>query len=142
MSARNDGGHTPGRLVVRGGYSIYTAEGDIPIADACDSIDCGSDEIEENARRLAACWNACDGIGTGSLLSGYALITAFQREQDRADKADRKCDELAEMLRAILDSGAGCQVLISLADGIGTDTDEGRAWLAARAAIAKAEAQP
>jgi hypothetical protein len=58
--------HTPGRLVVRGGYSIYTADDKTPVADTCltNSV---PDNDEANARRLVAAWNACEGIPTKDL---------------------------------------------------------------------------
>lgn len=38
-------------------------------------------------------------------------------------------DQMTEALRAILNSDAGRQVLLKLADGQGVNTDEGKAWL-------------
>lgn len=44
---------------------------------------------EANMRRLVACWNACEGISTDALENGPTMMAAYQREQDRADKAER-----------------------------------------------------
>lgn len=52
------------------------------------------EETIANARRLVACWNACEGISTDALESGVTLIEAFQREEIRADIAERQRDEL------------------------------------------------
>lgn len=48
---------------------------------------------EANLRRLAACWNACDGISTDALETGPTMLAAFQREQDRADTAERALEQ-------------------------------------------------
>lgn len=58
--------HTPGKLVVRGGYSIYTADDKTPVADTCltNSV---PDNDEANARRIVAAWNWCDGLSTQNL---------------------------------------------------------------------------
>lgn len=58
--------HTPGRLTVRGGYSIYADDGKTPVADTCltNSV---PDNDEANARRLVACWNWCEGQDTDGL---------------------------------------------------------------------------
>jgi len=58
MSAK----HITGKLVVKNGWSIYGHYGQTPIADAC--INSWQDISEANARRLVACWNACEGIPT------------------------------------------------------------------------------
>lgn len=56
---------------------------------------------EDACRRMVACWNACEGISSDALLSGTALITAFQREQDRADTALRQREELLSVMQQI-----------------------------------------
>lgn len=56
----------------------------------------------DRARRLAAAWNACVGISTESLEKGAPLSAAFQREQNRADSAEARCDELQAALREML----------------------------------------
>ncbi len=58
--------HTPGRLKVRGGFSIYADDGKTHVADTCltNSV---PDNDEANARRLVACWNACEGLSTEAL---------------------------------------------------------------------------
>jgi len=52
------------------------------------------------ARRLVACWNACEGISTESLERG-PLSKAFELEQDRADSAGRQRDELLAALNQV-----------------------------------------
>lgn len=61
--------HTQGRLVVRGGFSIYADEGKTPVADTCLTASV-PDNDEANARRLVACWNACQGVPTEVLEGG------------------------------------------------------------------------
>ena len=58
--------HTPGRLTVRGGYSIYADDGKTPVADTCLTNSIPTND-EANARRLVAAWNACEGLHTESL---------------------------------------------------------------------------
>lgn len=48
---------------------------------------------QANLRRLAACWNACEGISTEALETGPGMLAAFQREQDRADIAERTLEQ-------------------------------------------------
>lgn len=70
--------HTQGRLIVRGGYSIYAADGKTPVADAC-LINSVAVHDEANARRLVACWNACDGVPTADL-EQYASLDGCDNE--------------------------------------------------------------
>lgn len=55
-----------------------------------------------------------------------------------ADQIDRAilADKTAQLLKALVTSGAGKHVLRNLEIGIGTDTDEGRAWLEASRLVA------
>ncbi|MBD9406275.1 hypothetical protein IB236_13080 [Acidovorax sp. ACV02] len=48
---------------------------------------------QANLRRLAACWNACEGISTEALETGPGMLAAFQSEQDRADRAERTLEQ-------------------------------------------------
>ncbi len=115
MSAK----HTPGQLVVRSNGGDWSAsyDGDgctaymgivndqdttIALAVAHSTNPWNEPEgPDEDARRLVACWNACEGISTDALESkqGMPLIVSFQREQDRADLAARQRDELLAALR-------------------------------------------
>lgn len=87
--------HTQGRLVVRGGYSIYAADGKTPVADAClDNSVAAHDEA--NARRLVACWNACDGISTEALEHLGTLDRArVQQDVIRAEAISQRDELLA-----------------------------------------------
>lgn len=59
-------------------------------------------ENEANARRIVATWNACAGISTEALETGPTMMEAYQREEDRADKAERERDELRTALEALV----------------------------------------
>ena len=52
--------HTTGKLTFRG-FSIYAADGKTPVADTCLNASVAQHDVA-NARRLVACWNACDGV--------------------------------------------------------------------------------
>lgn len=56
----------------------------------------------ENARRLAAAWNACEGLSTDSLESGGPLSARFEREQDRADAAEIRAERLQTAVVGLL----------------------------------------
>jgi len=55
-----------------------------------------------NARRLAACWNACDGIATEILEAGKITTIAAHMAQNVSDK---RRDKLLEALKDIADEG-------------------------------------
>lgn len=106
--------HTPGRLTVRGGYGIYSNDGKTPVAGTClpNSM---PESDEANARRLVACWNACDGISTEALENmpqpfGSLLSTGFQdvvAQRDELLEALKLADLLlsgANMNRAVVES--------------------------------------
>ena len=54
-------------------------------------------ENEANARRIVATWNACAGISTEALETGPTMMEAYQREQDRADKAVLALEQLVRI---------------------------------------------
>ena len=100
--------HTPGRLTVRGGYSIYADDGKTPVADTCLSNSIPAND-EANARRLVACWNACEGLTTehlenidmlGETLAGrFAAFHASEREL--MDTRDELLAALKDVLAAV-----------------------------------------
>lgn len=80
--------HTKGRLIVKGRYSVCTEDGETEVANTrWTTLDSSNDEA--NARRIAACWNACDGIETSALelmvgdLSIKEQITASGKAKPR-----------------------------------------------------------
>ena len=83
--------HTPGLLVVRG-YSIYTTEG-TPVADTCLTTS-HPDNDHANALRLAACWNACEGLNPDELARfGLGVATGSEIHKLREQR-----DELLQLL--------------------------------------------
>lgn len=108
--------------------SIDTVETELPFAQAMqlrgrtkEDPSFHNDERNANARRLAACWNACDGIPTEDLI---------KKEGDPAPifsmlmEAMKERDELLAALKEIADDGF--------------ENSRDRRTLIARAAIAKA----
>jgi len=97
--------HTPGKLVVRGGFSIYAADGKTPVADTCltNSL---PDNDEANARRLVACWNALDGLSQDALDGGWnfkdadAYTVRIERELDSSRAVNAELErQIAEAKR-------------------------------------------
>lgn len=68
-------GHTEGRIVVHqsGSQAFLLNEKDDDVA---------FDISEEDARRLAAAWNVCEGIDTESLETGATLADICERSND------------------------------------------------------------
>ena len=117
-------GHTPGRLTVRGGYSIYADDGKTPVADACLTNSIPAND-EANARRLVACWNWCEGQDT----DGLALSVEFGRTAKHCiDEACAKELELIaqrDELLAELDKANASRIAAQ------TENESLKAWRAA-----------
>jgi len=83
--------HTQGRLglsrngVIVGGPLQHYVNGSAQpqVFMACVGPDGGSEEQEANARRLVACWNACDGISTSDLEMDNVMFVAALKQRDR-----------------------------------------------------------
>jgi hypothetical protein len=91
---------------------------------------------DDTAERIAACVNACAGIST-ELLEAQSVSKLLQKEADHAAKLQRQRDEALELLTKLVKGDVGRSTLGKLADGQGTATDDGKAWLAAKSAITK-----
>jgi hypothetical protein len=120
--------HTEGRLVHHPEDNIFTIDGRRVFEVQARSLDVHCDERDANARRLTACWNACDGVPTDMLETIANLVPAtvpyrlLRAQRDKLLAALRLCN--ARLLaRMHTDSGDDCE-----------------AYSAACAAIAKAEA--
>lgn len=61
--------HTSGLLFAYGHQIVTKDEDELRIA-TCINLDVGTVQGKENASRIAACWNACDGISTAYLEMG------------------------------------------------------------------------
>ena len=113
--------HTPGKLYVRGGFSLYAEDKKTPVADACLNASLATHD-EGNARRLAACWNALEGVPTEEiesvLIHGKAIkdvvserdelaarVRELEGERDQAmrnrDMWKGQCERQAEQLTAL-----------------------------------------
>ena len=88
--------HTPGKLVLsEDGLPELNNQNQIIESEKCDLIVYFQFTNKADARRLVACWNACDGIETdllenivmtgGTLKSRFALRT----QEERESKAER-----------------------------------------------------
>lgn len=122
--------HTKGRLVlgphgaIRGGPVIRFMNGSAQeqVAMTTGAVWMGPGEHVANARRLVACWNACDGIPTDALEKGRLSRDAFEAEESRADKAEAERDALLDVLKR-------CREMVNHPDAVAV----------VDAAIAKAE---
>jgi hypothetical protein len=66
--------HTPGPLIVApDGFRLWSESASKIVAFTATNNKSRTQEAAENARRLAACWNACEeaGLSTQILESGY-----------------------------------------------------------------------
>lgn len=82
--------HTPGRIQLAKEFDghIMTMDG-LAVADCClDYSSLDHDQQVSNARRLVACWNACEGVSTEaletcgkSLLDGETAELSAQRDE-------------------------------------------------------------
>lgn len=114
--------HTQGRLrPVSHNTSRLQGENGIWVADAFSSMR-GQPNSEANARRLAACWNACEGMPTYQVeaLHGFGGLGLLESKQVQMAFDER--DKAREM--------AG--VFMAERDRLRTELDEARALLAKR----------
>ena len=115
--------HTPGRLKVQHphagerGWEIALEPG---LEQVCQDV------TEANARRLVACWNACEGISTDELETTGGAAVGWTRTASKLMHATKQRDQLLAALKAIIADGLHCDVVPHL-------------HKKARAAIAKAE---
>jgi hypothetical protein len=92
-----------------------------------------------SAQRIVACVNACAGIDPETLKSTTAaeVLKGGVVEDIRRLKAQR--DELLDLLTKIVDGDVGCNTLWKLSTGQGTETVDGKTWLAARDVVTSAK---
>lgn len=136
--------HTQGPLVVRGGYSLYADDGKTPVADTCLTASV-ADHDDANARRLAACWNSCDGISTESLEIWSACGHMGPTWEMMIKRLGAQRDEL---LAALEGMHKVCEIALAGKDGkqhsyfetrAGHFVDATKAMQRAEAAIAKVQ---
>ncbi|KZK32014.1 hypothetical protein A4F85_04680 [Delftia sp. GW456-R20] len=107
--------HTPGRILFREGgeanqHTMLTDGGRWWLALLANG-EMTTERQRANFRRLAACWNACEGISTEALETGPTMLEAHQREQDRADMAQRELEDL-QVHRKALAARMECQSVV------------------------------
>ena len=99
--------HTTGKLTFRG-FSIYAADGKTPVADTCLNASVAQHDVA-NARRLVACWNACEGVPLDEVenLANIGGLNALTVEAGRAyadaDALKAQRDELLAATQYLLD---------------------------------------
>ena len=113
--------HTQGELHTGGdGTIIYDREG-WPVANATVyHARLEPKASQDNARRLVACWNACEGISTDDLLktpdfksrfieklsegneSTFCVVTALVGADESVRLAKKQCDQLLAVLEKAL----------------------------------------
>lgn len=80
--------HTPGRIKA---FNLYATP---EIRDQQDNfiatVKDGSDRAAADARRLVACWNACDGVSTKLLEESPAPFSQLRAERDELLEALKK----------------------------------------------------
>lgn len=89
LAAQQTTHHTPGRL------QAFTQYAEPELRDEAGNLVAVVHRYAHaNAIRLAACWNACQGLSTSALEAGPTAQEAYQREERRADQAETERDEL------------------------------------------------
>lgn len=83
------GQHTPGRLTVHSTLPkvIFTPDGQLCIAKTFNCVP--EDEAVANARRLVACWNACDGLSTDQIESMVNMAAFFFKHIELMAERDK-----------------------------------------------------
>ena len=121
-------GHTPGKIDALADCGLVSEDGAYLVGVTTQSGRFSASRDYENARRLAACWNAFDGIPTDDI--------ELMAESDSLKLALNKMhNERAELLAAL--QTLVQQVESGYFDHVATD-HLNSAVIAARAAIAKA----
>lgn len=103
--------HTPGRLhigkTVASQYTLYDEHGQ-RVANSFESVmvsQRSDGECEANARRLVACWNACEGLDTETLeLMASGNAPSLREIFGEHGQLWGQRDELLAALRGLLDA--------------------------------------
>lgn len=95
--------HTPGPWVVRGGFSIYAADGKTPVADTCLNNSVATND-EANARRIVSCVNAMEGINDDNtiFLTGNSVRRVIVAMEIKRQQIEAQRDELLDVLKEVL----------------------------------------
>lgn len=95
--------HTPGRIQLAKEFDghIMTTDG-LAVADCClDYSSLDHDQQVSNARRLVACWNACEGVSTEALERLGTLDRARVELDVIRSQAVAQRDELLAALQGV-----------------------------------------
>lgn len=87
--------HTQGKLSISEigvGFEIQDQDGNVLFQSQQVPKDSRHDRRIANARRLVACWNACDGISTEELEAGFSI--GLIRTIRSRNAVERQRDEL------------------------------------------------
>ncbi len=125
--------HTPGRLHTGGdGTIVYAADGWAVCNTTVFYTQHGGPKVAKaNARRLAACWNACEGIDTEHLekngLPAFApTISDLRTQRDTLLAACRQAEPVLADLEGLLQARApgftGLAALQALRDAMAKAT--------------------
>lgn len=106
--------HTQGRLTVAGptiqggedacGVPLAIAHMLNPYAGATGA----ADRVEANARRLVACWNACEGLTTETLeVAGSGIAPSLNEIFEEHGELMAQRDELLGICQRVVDRGIG-----------------------------------
>jgi hypothetical protein len=97
------------------------------VAAQCDN--------QEHARRLTACWNACDGTSTDWLEANQLIVLLGEPVSERVKAIQQQRDKLLAAMQQLDEAYAESESLP--ASGL-TDKEIARRWREVRAAIAEA----
>jgi hypothetical protein len=93
-----------------------------------------------SAQRIVACVNACAGIDQETLESTAAPEVMKGRVAGKMRDLKAQRDELLDLLSKIIDGDVGRNTLWKLSTGQGTETAEGKTWLAAQDVVTAVKA--
>lgn len=115
--------HSPGRL------TAFTQYAEPELRDQVGNLIAVVHRYSEgNARRIAACWNACDGVATEALerapIDGVLRETVMQRDSllDACRQAEPVLADLERLLQARAPGFTGLAALQALRDAIAKAT--------------------
>ena len=135
--------HTPGPWRIDEYRNFVTPDGPLYLGGVTTPLTLGANMRKgwENARRIVACVNACEGIGTEQLESWLCMSRPIlQSMKELKSEADREAKQRDDLLDALQEMVAGDAEAIEDAKRLGVPFPDEMlaAYHKARAAIAKA----
>lgn len=98
--------HTQGGVIAVGAW-VEAIRDDAADLCNCDPASMGQsgmrsdEETRANARRIAACWNACDGISTDALESNGSAVMGWTRTASKLIQVAKERDALLAAIKQI-----------------------------------------